>query len=113
MRPLCGATARPPGLHLGRICCFALRTRAESTSRSDLHERGSGASVSACQGSSSRAVNTQVRRWEEDAEYELESEMSEVESSEEKRLAFACLSGAIEEVRAATSAPLKPALTRP
>ena len=71
----------------------------------DLHERGSGASVSACQGSSSRAVNTQVRRWEEDAEYELESEMSEVESSEEKRLAFACLSGAIEEVRAATSAP--------
>jgi len=35
-----------------------------------------------------------------------------VESSEEKRLDFACLSGAIEEVRAATSAR-KPALTRP
>ena len=89
----------------GRIGWFAPRARAESTSRSDLNERGSGASVSACQGSSSRAVDTQVQRWEEDAEYELESEMSEVESSEEKRLAFACLSGAIEEVRAATSAP--------
>ena len=50
--------------------------------------------------------------WEEDAGYELEAEMSEVESSEEKRLAFACLSGAIEEVRAATSAR-KPALIRP
>ena len=46
----------------------------------------------------------QVQRWEE-AEYELDSEMSEAESSEEKRLAFACLAGAIEEVSAATSAP--------
>ena len=53
-----------------------------------------------------------MQRWEEDAGYELEAEMSEVESSEEKRLAFACLSGAIEEVRAATSAR-KPALIRP
>ena len=50
---------------------------------------------------------TQVQRWEE-AEYELDSEMSEAESSEEKRLAFACLAGAIEEVGAATSAPSSP-----
>ena len=54
-----------------------------------------------------RAVPAQAQRWEE-AEYELDSEMSEAESSEEKRLAFACLAGAIEEVGAATSAPSSP-----
>ena len=98
------SSARSAGLLLGPVCGFALRARVESTGRPELSERRAGAPVSACQVSRSRTVPAQVQRWEE-AEYELDSEMSEAESSEEKRLAFACLAGAIEEVSAATSAP--------
>ena len=35
----------------------------------------------------------------EEVEYEVDDGEGDVESSEEKRLAFACLSGAIEDVR--------------